>query len=244
MTSLAFGSFDSPEAFIQAVLDLKPEVAAFDCDGTLWLDDSGMKFLYWEIEQGLLPAEITQAIMRRYDEYLAGKVSEDDMCGEMVQIHRGMEERKIREFASRFAKSNVVPQFFPEMRALVESLHRRGTDVWAVSSTNNWVIEEAVKSLGITAQRVLAVRVQIKNGVVTDHLGEMTSGPGKARALKRVLSRTLDASFGNSVFDLQMLELAHHPFPVNPNEDLRGIAEERGWPFYQPAIAKLTSPTA
>jgi phosphoserine phosphatase len=203
-----------------------------------------MKFLYWEIEQGFFPTEVTQAIMQRYDEYLAGRVSEDDMCGEMVQIHRGIEEKKIRESAARFAKSNVVPQIFPEMRALIQSLHESGAQVWAVSSTNNWVIEEAVKSLGIPAERVLAVRVEIENGMATDRLGEMTSGPGKARALQRVLSRRLDVSFGNSIFDLEMLELAQSPFPVNPSEALQKICDERGWPFYQPAIVKLTSPTA
>jgi HAD superfamily hydrolase (TIGR01490 family) len=244
MTSRAYGSFESPQQFIDAVLALNPKVAAFDCDGTLWFDDSGMKFLYWEIEQGFFSTEVTQTIMRRYDEYLAGRVSEDDMCGEMVQIHRGIEEKKIREFAARFAKSNVVPHIFPEMRALIHSLHERGAQVWAVSSTNNWVIEEAVKSLEIPAERVLAVRVEIKNGIATDRLGEMTSGPGKVRALQRVLSRRLDVSFGNSIFDLEMLELAQSPFPVNPSEALQKIADERGWPFYQPAIVKVTSPTA
>jgi len=244
MTSLAYGSFDSPEAFIDRVLALNPKVAAFDCDGTLWSGDSGMNFMYWEIEQGLLPRDVTQWIMRRYDEYLAGRVSEDDMCGEMVQIHNGIEEKKIREFAARFAQSNVVPHILPEMRALVRHLQERGTDIWAVSSTNNWVIEEAVKSLRIGPERVLAVRVEIENGKATDRLGEMTSGAGKARALKGVLSRPLDVSFGNSIFDLEMLELAGNPFPVNPNEDLRQIAEQRAWPFYQPAVAKVTSPTA
>jgi phosphoserine phosphatase len=130
------------------------------------------------------------------------------------------------------------------MRTLIQSLHDRGAQVWAVSSTNNWVIEEAVKSLDIPAERVLAVRVEIENGIATDRLGEMTSGPGKARALQRVLSRRLDISFGNSIFDLEMLELAQSPFPVNPSEALQKICDERGWPFYQPAIVKLTSPTA
>ncbi len=244
MTEHSYGSFDSPAAFVDSVLALSPRVAAFDCDGTLWLGDSGMKFLYWEIEEGLLSTEATQAIMRRYDEYLAGRVSEDEMCGEMVQIHRGIPEKKIREFAARFAKSNVMPHFFPEMQSLVEKLRDRGCDVWAVSSTNNWVIEESVKKVGIPADRVLAVRVAIENGVATDRLGEITSGAGKARALRATLKAPLDVSFGNSKFDLEMLELARHRFAVNPNDDLRKIAEERGWPFYQPAIAKLTSSTA
>ena len=244
MTQHSYGSFDSPSAFIESVLALNPRVAAFDCDGTLWFGDSGMKFLYWEIEEGLLSTEATQAIMRRYDEYLAKNVSEDEMCGEMVQIHRGIPEKRIREFAARFARSNVMPQFFPEMESLVEKLHRSGCDVWAVSSTNNWVIEESVKKVSIPANRVLAVRVAIENGVATDRLGEITSGPGKARALREILKSPLDVSFGNSMFDLEMLELALHPFAVNPNDDLQRVAEQRGWPFYQPAVAKLTSSTA
>lgn len=244
MTEHNYGSFDSPSAFVDSVVALSPRVAAFDCDGTLWFGDSGMKFLYWEIEEGLLSTEATQAIMSRYDEYLVKNVSEDLMCGEMVQIHHGIPEKKIREFAARFAQSNVMPQFFPEMESLVEKLRRAGCDVWAVSSTNNWVIEESVKKVGIPADRVLAVRVAIENGVATDRLGEITSGPGKARALREVLKAPLDVSFGNSMFDLEMLELARHPFAVNPNDDLREIAEQRGWPFYQPAIAKITSSTA
>ena len=244
MTPLAYGSFNSPEDFLDAVANLRPQVAAFDCDGTLWFGDSGMKFMYWEIEEGLIPSEVTAWIMHRYDEYLAGRVSEDEMCGEMVQIHRGIPEKKIREFAACFAKSNVMPHLFPEMVSLVELLRRQGCDIWAVSSTNNWVIEEAVTAIGIPADRVLAVRVQIEDGVATDRLEEITSGPGKAHALQRVLKNPLDVSFGNSMFDLEMLELAGNPFPVNPNADLQKVAEQRGWRFYQPAVAKFTSSTA
>src|SRR5689334_9290741 len=133
MTLRAYGSFDTPEGFVESVLALRPRNAAFDCDGTLWPGDSGMRFLYWEIEAGLLPADVAAAIMRRYDEYLAGRVTEDQMCGEMVQIHRGIEENKIRAFAARFARSQVIPQVFPEMALLVEKLHHQGCDVWAVS---------------------------------------------------------------------------------------------------------------
>lgn len=243
MTSLAYGSFDSPQAFVEYVTALHPAIAAFDCDGTLWFGDAGMKFFYWEIEEGLIPHDVTTQIMARYDEYLAGRVSEDEMCGEMVQIHGGIPEKKIREFAARFVKSNVMPHFFPEMEHVVEALRREGCDIWAVSSTNNWVIEEAVKKMDIPANRVIAVRVAIENGIATDRLGDITSGAGKARVLKRLLTSPLDVSFGNSIFDLEMLELAKNPFAVNPNPDLQQIAEQRGWKFYQPAIAKLTSPT-
>jgi Phosphoserine phosphatase len=244
MSLLSYGSFASPEAFVQLVADLRPRTAAFDCDGTLWFGDSGMDFFYWEIEQGLLPTKVVQAAMERYDGYLAGRVSEDEICGEMVQIHRGLSQDKVANYAERFAKSNVVPHYFPEMANLVRKLQDQGCDIWAVSSTNSWVIEAAVHEVGIPGDRVLAVRGEVENGMITDRLGGITSGPGKAVALKQALNAPPDVSFGNAIFDLEMLELARHPFAINPSADLRRIAEYKGWRVYQPRMAKITSSTA
>ncbi len=241
-TSIPRPSFDTPEAFIATVLSLNPKTAAFDCDGTLWAGDSGVKFFNWEIQQGLIDTEVAQAAMARYDEYLAGRVSEDDICAYMLQIHHGLRVEVIEQAVERFVAEQVVPDFFPEMKALVGELRQQGCDIWAVSSTNSWVVEAAVKSIGIPADRVLAVRADVVNGVVSDGVGEITSGAGKATALKRALKVPLQASFGNSIFDLEMLEMARRPFPVNPTADLLRIARERGWPTYQPV--KLTSSTA
>ena len=44
------------EEFEQRVLDGKPKVAVFDCDGTLWGGDSGNGFMVWSIAQGLVRA--------------------------------------------------------------------------------------------------------------------------------------------------------------------------------------------
>jgi len=40
--------------FIESVLALRPEIAVFDCDGTLWSGDAGRDFFYWEIERGVV----------------------------------------------------------------------------------------------------------------------------------------------------------------------------------------------
>lgn len=243
MTSLTYGSFTSPEAFIESVAELKPRTAAFDCDGTLWFGDSGMKFFYWEIEQGLIPTQIAQAAIAQYEQYLAGRVSEDDMCREMVRIHAGLSVERVISYAERFAKSNVVPHYFPEMRTLVAKLQSQNCDIWAVSSTNSWVIEAAVREIGIDPDRVLAVRAENHNGIITDCVSPITSGPGKALALKSAMKSPPDVGFGNAIFDLEMLMLARHAFAINPESDLLKIAEQKGWPVYRPEIAEISSAT-
>lgn len=225
-------------AFIDSVLALDPQVIAFDCDGTLWAGDAGADFMYWEIEQKLLPEETSRWLLARYKRYLAGKVSEEDMCGEMVQVHRGISATKIVTAAKKFFAEVVEPRIFPEMQELAHRLIAAGREVWAVSSTNDWVIIEGVKRFGIPAERVLAASVKSVNGLATDELIQIPSDEGKRTALRKVLTRTLNASFGNSIHDVAMLELAEHAFAINPNPDLVTIADERQWTVYQPEIPR------
>src|SRR5690348_3404328 len=90
------------QKFIESVLALDPQVAAFDCDGTLWSGDAGETFFDWEIKRGVVTNEVARAMRARYAEYKAGKVSEEDMCGEIVTMHRGIPESKMMEAATEF----------------------------------------------------------------------------------------------------------------------------------------------
>jgi len=213
---------------------LKPRVAAFDCDGTLWSGDAGETFFDWEIRQGVVPAKIGTAMRARYAEYKAGKVSEDDMCGEMVAMHKGMTEAVMMTAASDFMAHAFPGQIFAEMQELVGRLQEKGCEVWAVSSSNEWVIRAGMKPFGIGEDHILAARVEVENGVITDRLVRIPSGAGKPKALREVVGKEIDAAFGNSRWDLDMLAISKQGFAVNPNPDLEAAARQRGWTVYFP----------
>ncbi|HKH99366.1 MAG TPA: HAD-IB family phosphatase [Candidatus Sulfotelmatobacter sp.] len=220
--------------FLDTVLRLEPRMAAFDCDGTLWSGDAGESFFDWEIKQGVVPAEVGLAMRARYAEYKAGKVSEDDMCGEMVTMHQGLSDAEMRQAANDFVATSFPGHVFSEMRELVHRLHENGSEVWAVSSSNEWVIRAGMKQFGIPDDRILAAKAEVENGVVTNRLVRMPSGPGKARALRQAASKEVDAAFGNSRWDTEMLAAARHPFAINPTADLELTAQQRGWTIYFP----------
>ena len=106
--------------------------------------------------------------------------------------------------------------------------------------TNDWVIEEGVKRFGIPAKRVLAARVEVKNGIVTDSLLDVPTDEGKVASLDRSGIRKPDAVFGNSVHDAAMLAIARTAFPVNPTSALLERSAQEGWPVYYPASVRLS----
>jgi phosphoserine phosphatase len=220
--------------FLDFVLRLRPRVAAFDCDGTLWSGDAGETFFDWEIRTGLVSARIGRSMRARYAQYKAGKVSEDEMCGEMVTMHKGMTEVVLMQAATEFMNQLFPGHVFPEMRELVRRLHERGCEIWAVSSSNEWIIRAGIKQFGIPEERVLAAKVELDGDVVTDRLVRIPSGPGKSKALREVVKKPVDVAFGNSRWDADMLAIAAHSFAINPNPDLEVTAREQGWSIYFP----------
>lgn len=226
------------QEFVDSVLALRPKLAVFDCDGTLWSGDSGADFFYWEIERGLLPPSITEWVVPRYEDYKAGKVDEEVMCGEMVTINAGLSEELLESEAEEFFSAVVAPRIFPEMLRLTHELAAAGSELWAVSSTNVWTVRAGVKRFGIPRDQVLAACVHVDAGRASGRLVRVPSGPAKATAIAEVVQRPVDAVLGNSIHDLAMLEIARHPFAVNPNPDLEQIAHKRGWKIYWPVGTK------
>jgi phosphoserine phosphatase len=128
----------------------------------------------------------------------------------------------------------VDAQIFPEMRSLVADLRAAGADLWAVSSTNHWVIEEGLRRFGIGPERVMAAAVRVHNGLITSDLVDVPTDEGKAVALRRVGIAHPDLVFGNSIHDAAMLEMAERAFPVNPTPALVEVAARRGWSVFYP----------
>jgi phosphoserine phosphatase len=224
----------SLDEFRRAVLQPVPRVAVFDCDGTLWNGDAGLGFMNWSIETGLLSRDASQWISDRHRLYRHDQVSETDICGEMVQVYAGLREEEMRRAAARYFATQIEAHIFPEMEALVGELRSAGAELWAVSSTNNWVIEEGVRRFGIPAERVLAACVHVHDGLISSDLIAVPTDEGKAEALRRTAVHPEEV-FGNSIHDCAMLAMAERAFPVNPTPALAEAAAQRGWAVYYPA---------
>lgn len=226
------------EEFERLVFECKPKVAVFDCDGTLWGGDAGYGFMAWSLEQGLVSRSTNDWIDSRYRAYRSGDVSEAAMCGEMVQMYAGLRESELEAAAARYVEDLVRKRVFAEMAALVTKIQLAEIEIWAVSSTNRWVIVEGLRDFGIPKERILAADVHVKEGIITSEIIDVPTDEAKAAALKRVGLPAPDAVFGNSIHDLAMLEIARCAFPVNPSPALKEAAAKKGWGYFRPRAAE------
>lgn len=235
MTDRETSQVNVTSSLIDSVLYVRPTLAVFDCDGTLWSGDVGERFFDWELNNGVVSDKLVRWARARYVDYRAGKVSEDDMCGEMVTLHKGLKESDVLRLSHDFFEAHFTKRIFSEMRQLVGELQKSGCDVWAVSSTNIWTIREAMKHFDIPDTKILAAASEVDGGIITDRLIRVPSGIGKPQAILEVIGRPPDVAFGNSRWDAEMLRIARHPVAVNPNPDLEQMAKERNWTVYWPA---------
>ena len=225
----------SGSTFVQSVLDLQPRLGVFDCDGTLWAGDAGEAFFYWAMEHGLMAKDVAAWAVARYRDYKAGKVDEETMCGEMVTVHAGFSVAELERGAEEFFQEKIAMHIFRPMQVLTLQLAQRGCDVWAVSSTNEWVIRAGARRFGIPPERVLATCAAIEDGRCSSRLVRVPTDEGKAIALReRFPDGAIDTAFGNTVHDVAMLSLARHAFAISPDAGLESIARERGWGVYDP----------
>ena len=233
---------DVASQFIESVLALHHEIAVFDCDGTLWSGDAGRDFLYWEIERGVVGPDVAEAMRERYRLYERGEVGEEVMCGEMVTMHRGLAIEDLHAAGEEFFREVVTPRIFPEMQELTARLREAGCELWAVSSTNQWVVEAAAARFGIARDHVIAACAHIEQGRATDRLIRVPTDELKVVAIREAIGRPVDGIFGNSIHDQAMLEIATHPFCVNPNPDLHQVAKEKNWPVFWPSGTRSKIP--
>jgi len=220
--------------FVEGVVRLQPRVATFDCDGTLWSGDAGEGFFSWELEHWLVSREVQRWARSRYADYRAGKVPEEIMCGEMVTMHRGLRENVVQQAADDWFPQGIAANIFPDMQELVRRLRGGGCDVWAVSSSNVWIIRAGMRCFDIPPDRILAADAAVENGIILDRLIRVPSGPGKSEAIREAIHHEPDCAFGNSIWDREMLEMSKYPFAINPNPNLKEIAITNGWRVYQP----------
>jgi HAD superfamily phosphoserine phosphatase-like hydrolase len=210
--------------------DAATPLAVFDADGTLWRDDLGEAFFGELIQSKQLPLLSDDPDpMAHY----TARVAEDPQAayGWVVQAMEGVREKWLEEQAAAFVSGFVEKRFFPNMFSLVGELHDAGWDVAIVSASNEWLIREAARCLGLPVTSAIGISTDVVEGVLTGSLVKpVPNGSGKVDAIEARMGRCPALACGNSIHDIPMLAMATEmAVVVEPDGELYSKALEHDW---------------
>ena len=212
------------------------EAAFFDLDKTIIAKSSTLAFTRSMFRAGLLSgATLAKAGVAQvyYQAFGADQDQLERIKEELSNMTRGWSRDEVVSLVEETVDQVVAPLVFAEALAIIDEHRRAGRRVVVVSASPEEIVRPLCRYLGI--EDVIATRSEVDDqGRYTGQIQLYAYGPGKAEAIAEMArAEEIDLegsySYSDSATDLPMLEIVGHPVAVNPDTELRAIAEDRGW---------------
>jgi HAD superfamily hydrolase (TIGR01490 family) len=150
----------------------------------------------------------------------------------LLALTRGWDREAVEEVVREALDEVVDPYIYQEALDLIALHQAQGRKVFIVSSSPAEVVRPLAERLGV--DDVVATRAEIVDGKYTGNLEFYCYRETKADEILRIaaeqgidLSRSF--AYSDSITDRPMLEAVGNPVVVNPDRELRKLAQQRGW---------------
>jgi HAD superfamily hydrolase (TIGR01490 family) len=151
----------------------------------------------------------------------------------MLQLTKGWDRGQVERLVQDVMLDVIDPFVYQEALDLIAEHQAAGRRIYIVSSSPEEVVRPLARHFGVSG--VIATRAQV--GPDNRYTGELefyAHGQQKADAIRALADRDdIDLlgcyAYTDSITDVPMLEAVGHPVAVNPDKDLRHVADEREW---------------
>ncbi|MEA2477774.1 MAG: hypothetical protein QOF16_16 [Actinomycetota bacterium] len=211
------------------------EAAFFDLDKTIIARSSALALGRSFFREGLIGrSDLLKGMYAQLVFHLMGADEQkmERMREDAARLTSGWEQDKVRQVVNEVLDEVISPLIYAEALELIVDHHEAGRLVCIVSSSPEEIVEPLARMVG--ADDWIATRAEVSEGRFTGQLEFYAYGPHKAAAIGSLAAERgidLDGSYAytDSATDLPMLELVGHPVAVNPDRDLRKLADSRNW---------------
>lgn len=219
-----------------------PQVGAFfDFDGTLIDGYSAAAFFKYRLRRGEISVnEVVKSVREAVNVERRGHdVSEMMRVG--IEAQAGRDSDELDNWARNIFARKIAVMVYPDARQLIDAHIRKGHTVVIASSATRAQIQATADDLGVPY--IICTETEEENGRLTGRLaGPIRWGQAKADGVVEFADEfgvDLAESFAysNGPEDMPFLELVGHPVALNPDDELKATARQRGWP-----VSRLKAP--
>jgi phosphoserine phosphatase len=226
-------------------------VLAFDGDGTLWSGDVGEDVFHYAVSRQLLREAARQALAaeaarhgidpggsasaladRLFKAYVAGEYPERDVCAMMAWCYAGFSVPELDLLIEHaFEEKQLATRLTRELEPVFAFTRTEGLRVIVVSASPQPVVERAARFWNLAPGDIAACPPAVSGDSLLPYLAApVPYAEAKLSALGALAGdHRLLASFGDNVFDIELLRAARVPVAVRPKPALRArLAEVPG----------------
>ncbi len=217
-------------------------VLAFDADGTLWSGDIGIDTFETLLADAAIRAETLPALREQaqqsslelrddaneqarvlYEGYQRGLYAEELAFPMMAWAFAGYSPAELRAFATKVIdRVGLRGRLHGEVLPVIAWAKARAIPLYVVSASPSFVVRTAIDLLALPFADVFAMLPAMDGDRIAPRIvPPVTYGAGKTAALQKGVPGTiLLGGFGDSVFDLAMLNAARIRVAVRPKPEL------------------------
>jgi len=211
-------------------------LAIFDLDNTLLAGDSDYLWGQYLVQEGLVDGkQYEEKNQYFYSEYKAGRLDIYEFLAFSLHPLTLFSPTMLQEMHTQFMHQMIDKIITPQALALVDRHRQQGDTLMIITATNSFVTRPIAQAFGIP--HLLATEPEMIDGRYT---GKVSGIPcfqdGKVKNLHQWLQQheqnlTDSWFYSDSHNDLPLLYEVTHPVAVDPDPQLRQIAEQRHWPI-------------
>ena len=164
----------------------------------------------------------------------AGAQRSSSLMEHLALMSAGISRRDLVEVVEGALTTAIEPAVYAEALDLIEGHRRAGHDVVVVSASISEMVTPIARLVG--ADRAVATHMEVgEDGLFTGRISRSMLHSEKVVALREdAAAHGIDPArcwaYSDSISDEPMLSAVGHPVAVNPDRDLRRLAQERDWP--------------
>ncbi len=215
---------------------MPPTVAAFfDVDRTLLAGASGFHLARPMRSRGLLTTRqlVRSALLGvAFARQGTNHRQLDRFTATFSELIRGWDRSTLTCIVEDELERRVRPMVFEEALERIASHQAQGHRVYAVSATMEEIIAPLAQLLGMDG--AIATQLEVVDGVFTGEVALANHGDAKADRIRAFAAEhdidlASSSAYSDSITDAEFLRAVGRPYAVNPDRQLRRLAEDEGW---------------
>jgi len=209
-------------------------LALFDLDNTLLADDSDFLWGCFLVDKGLVDKTAYDlANQRFYDEYKQGTLDIFEFLAFSLKPLTRFTMKELASLHQEFMGKHIRSVMTEKGIAQIEQHRDNGDATVIITATNRFVTAPIAEAFGV--DDLIATDPEIIDGRYT---GKVAGTPcfqkGKITRLQQWLENTHHDLVGSTFYsdshnDIPLLEIVDTPIAVDPDDELRSLAEKNSW---------------